>query len=269
MTEYNQDYVTVDGVRLHYYHGGSGETAILLLHGATDNGMCWKPVADRLAEEYRVVMPDAQGHGLSDRLGPDFDYLDHARQVAGLVRELGIHKPVLAGHSMGAGTAANAAALYPDMPKAIILEDPGWGVPPPAPSEKGPVNNDFVRRSVEMTQMSLEQLVAQCRAENPSWPDEEMVPWAEAKQQYDTNLFSVMQIGRPSYRETVPKIKCPGLLLTAENGIVSDDIAAEAMEIWTAEKPLRHVKVMGAGHNIRREQYRTFMDAVLGFLKTL
>ena len=112
-------------------------------------------------------------------------------------------------------------------------------------------------------------MIEQCRKENPSWSDEEITPWAESKKQFDMNLFSVMQIGRPSYRETVPKIKCPGLLFTSENGIVSDKVAVEAMELWTADKPLQHIKIMGAGHNIRREQFDVFYNSLVSFLKEL
>ena len=70
MVEYTDDFVQINGVKLHYYRTGSGNQTLILLHGASDNGMCWKPTVDLLAEEYDVVMPDAQGHGLSDRLGP-------------------------------------------------------------------------------------------------------------------------------------------------------------------------------------------------------
>jgi N-formylmaleamate deformylase len=267
--EYKQDFATIDGVKIHYYRAGTGNTTIMLLHGATDNGACWKPLADRLAGEYEVVMPDAQGHGLSDRLSPGFDFLDHARQVAGLAGELGIEKPVLIGHSMGGSTATNTAALFPDLPKVVVFEDPGWGVPPPQRSEGQTAPNEFVRRFEKQSKMSVEQLVEQCRKENPSWSDEEITPWAESKKQFDMNLFSVMQIGRPSYRETVPKITCPGLLFTSENGIVSDKVAVEAMELWTADKPLRHNKIMGAGHNIRREQFDAFYDSLVSFLREL
>jgi pimeloyl-ACP methyl ester carboxylesterase len=45
--------------------------------------------------------------------------------LAGLIRESKLVKPVLMGHSMGASTVAAFAARYPDIPRAVILEDPG------------------------------------------------------------------------------------------------------------------------------------------------
>lgn len=269
MTDYRQDFADIGGVRIHYYRAGRGRTSIILLHGASDNGACWKPVADRLAGVFDVIMPDAQGHGLSDRLTPESGSLSQAHQVAALAGELGIKKPVLIGHSMGGNAATNTAALYPEFPRAIVLEDPGWGVPPAPPVQGQAPSNEFARRAEAFARKTVDELIEQCRRENPAWTEEELRPWAESKKQFDTSLFSVMQIGRPSYREMVPGIKCPCLLITSEKGIVSDETVAEARQIWTADKPLKHVKIMGAGHNIRREQFSAFYDSLVSFLREL
>ncbi|MBN2240730.1 MAG: alpha/beta hydrolase [Dehalococcoidales bacterium] len=269
MAEYKEDYLTVNDIKLHYYRAGEGKRTIVLLHGATDNGMCWKPVSDALAEKYEVIMPDAQGHGLSDRLTPGFSFADHADQVAGLIKALDIEKPVLMGHSMGGSTTANVAGLYPDLPGGIILEDPGWMEPAPEGERPPAPSNDFARESMEMTKKSVEELVEICRKQNPRWPEAELVPWAESKRQYDTNLFSYMQINRPTYSEMITKITCPALLITSETGIVSDRVVDKAVEIWTADIPLQHIKIMGAGHNIRREQFDAFYSAVTGFIESL
>ena len=41
------DVTTGDGIRLHYYRRGSGNT-LLLAHGVSDDGMCWRRVATKL-----------------------------------------------------------------------------------------------------------------------------------------------------------------------------------------------------------------------------
>ncbi|MFC1946873.1 alpha/beta fold hydrolase [Chloroflexota bacterium] len=269
MVEYTDDFVQIDGVKLHYYRTGSGNQTLILLHGASDNGMCWKPTANLLAEEYDVIMPDAQGHGLSDRLGPGFKFSDQAHQVAGLARELGITHPVIMGHSMGGSCATNIAALYPDLPKAIILEDPGWMTPGEAQPNRGEGAGQMRERAEQFKIMTVEELIEQCHKESPLWSYEELVPWAESKKQFDTNLFSSFNINELPWTDMVPKIQCPGLLFTAETGIVSDNAVARAIELWKAHKPLSHVKVMGVGHNIRRENFQIFYDSVHQFIKGL
>jgi len=52
--------------KVHYYRTGGARPAIVLCHGATDNGLCWSPVAGALAEDYDVIMPDSRWHGFSD-----------------------------------------------------------------------------------------------------------------------------------------------------------------------------------------------------------
>ncbi len=269
MAKYADDFMQVNGVKLHYYRAGSGDQTLILLHGASDNGMCWKPTADLLVEEYDVIMPDAQGHGLSDRLSPEFKFSDQAHQVAGLIIELGIKHPVIMGHSMGGTCATNIAALYPNLPKAIILEDPGWMTPGMMPANRGAGARDMRERAERFEKMTVEELIDQCHKESPLWSYEELVPWAESKKQFDTKLFSSFNINELPWMEMVPKIQCPALLFTAETGIITDATVAKAMEIWTADRPLSHVKVMGVGHNIRRENFQLFIDSVQRFIKGL
>jgi pimeloyl-ACP methyl ester carboxylesterase len=269
MVEYKDDFVEINGIKLHYNRAGNGDQTLILLHGASDNGMCWKATADKLADEYTVIMPDAQGHGLSDRFGSERKVGDQAHQAAGLIRELGINNPILMGHSMGGTCAANVAALYPDLPRAIILEDPGWMTPGTSQPNRREGASEMKARAEQFQTMTVEELIEQCHKESPLWSYEELVPWAESKKQFDTNLFSSFNINELPWTEMVPKIKCPALLITAETGIVSNDAVAQAMDIWTSDKPLVHKKIMGVGHSIRRENFTEFIDTIRQFLKGL
>ena len=271
MLEYESCYVKVNGINIHYYRTGGDNPPFILLHGASDNGLCWTPVAELLAEKYDVIMPDAQGHGLSDRIDPDFTAANHTRQVVGLIQELDINKPLIMGHSMGAGTTVNVAAKYPHLPKAIILEDPGWGRQGADVSEteeeRAKQREAFITYLTENTKRTREDLITECRASNPSWSEAEIEPWADAKLQFDPALFSKLQIDRPSYVELVPKITCPTLLIISDGGLVTADTARHAAELWQAESPFRWFQIKGAGHNIRREQYQAFCDILFQFLR--
>jgi N-formylmaleamate deformylase len=272
MLNLNEDNFKTGGINIHYYHTGGNEPMIIMLHGATDNGLCWTPVAENLTPDYGVVMPDAQGHGLSDRLDAEFQFANHAAQVIGLVNHLGIAAPVIMGHSMGAGTAVNVAVKEPRLPKAIILEDPAWMPPEPA----GGINEEalkqreaFVKRLAGYREHTLEDVIAEGRKENPRWSEAEIVPWAKAKTQFDPTLFSRLQLDSPTYEELVPQIQCPTLLITSDGGLVSADVARNALKLWKSTKPFRWVRIEGAGHNIRREQFEAFIEAVNRFLQEI
>jgi N-formylmaleamate deformylase len=270
MLKYTQDNARIDGIKIHYYRTGGSRPPFILLHGASDNGLCWTPVADFLAERYDVIMPDAQGHGLSDRLGRDFVPKDHARQIVGLINKLKLVKPVIMGHSMGAGTTTQIAAEHSELLKAVILEDPAWnrdGRPANESVEAGRRQMQaFIRELNRGGQRAREELIAECRKSNPAWSDAEIQPWADAKLQFDLTLFSNLQPSFTDYIELVPRIDCPTLLIISDGGIASAETARHAAELWRSEKPFRWVQIKGAGHNIRREQFEAYREAVLSFL---
>jgi N-formylmaleamate deformylase len=115
--------VLVNGLRLHYTRTGGAKPAVVLAHGFSDDGLCWTPVAKVLEPDYDVITVDARGHGQSDAPECGYNMADMAGDLAGVIAELGLHRPAVVGHSMGGGTALALAGLYPDVPGAILLED--------------------------------------------------------------------------------------------------------------------------------------------------
>src|SRR5690242_13153836 len=98
------------GASIHFQRTGGGRPPLVLLHGLSGNGACWTPLARSLQAEFDVVMPDARGHGHSSAPRDGYRYDDHAGDVTGLIRELGLASPILLGHSMGGMTAAVVAS---------------------------------------------------------------------------------------------------------------------------------------------------------------
>jgi pimeloyl-ACP methyl ester carboxylesterase len=272
MLKYAEGDFKVKGVELHYYRTGGDKPPIILLHGATDNGLCWTTATEVLAEKYDVVMLDAQGHGLSDKLTPGTTFETFPHQVAALTKELKLKNPVIMGHSMGADTAANVAVMFPGLPKAIILEDPPWALPEPDPEKAAEEDKNFemgTKWLAGLRNLKLEDIAQESRKLDPQWPEAERLPWAKAKQQFDASLFKYSIINEHPYTETVPKIKCPTLLIIAEHGAVSQKDAENAAKIWKSKAPFKWVKIMGATHNIRRDNFPDYKNAVSSFLKAL
>src|SRR2546427_1340331 len=125
MTAWSEGNVQANGITIHYHRtGGNNKPSILLLHGITDNGLCWSRVAHDLEGSHNVIMTDARGHGRSDGIATGFSINILADDAAAVIRALDLEKPFLFGHSMGAITAATVAATYPELVRAIVLEDP-------------------------------------------------------------------------------------------------------------------------------------------------
>jgi len=269
MTNWLSADVTFDGIRIHYYRTGGDKPPLILNHGATDDGLCWTPTARALEADYDVIMPDARGHGLSDDTDGPANSEQRARDLAGFVRALGLTKPIVGGHSMGGSTTLYFAALYPDVPSRIILEDPGLrsqttDADRTAWTERMAKMRENMNR---MRAMTREQLIALCREQSPTWAEEELGPWADAKLRVRPSMgFATPQPTSLTWQQALARVTCPALLVTSDvalGGIVTPEAAAEARAI----KPdLRVAHIAGAGHNIRRERFAEFLAAVRSFL---
>src|SRR5919202_2527380 len=140
MAEWFSGEVETNGIRMHYYRTGGDKPPLVLAHGATDNGLCWTRVARALESDYDVIMPDARGHGLSEAPAAGYGTAERAADLAGLIRRLGLDRPAVAGHSMGAATTLRLVADYPELASCAVLEDPGFRMAeqsPPAPATPG------------------------------------------------------------------------------------------------------------------------------------
>lgn len=92
-----------------------------LLHGYPLDHSIWQPLIPLLRDEVHLIMPDLRGHGRSPV--PDGVYSMHcmAEDVLSLLDRLGVHKAVLAGHSMGGYVALHFAQSYPQRLAGLAL----------------------------------------------------------------------------------------------------------------------------------------------------
>ncbi|MBN1813787.1 MAG: alpha/beta hydrolase [Anaerolineae bacterium] len=117
------EFVTVEGVRLHYVDEGVGQP-VVFFHAANGHlrHFTMSPMFEPLTQEYRAIVFDRPGLGYSGQpAGEDATPAVQARLIHGALQQLGVQKPVLVGQSWG-GSAALAYALeYPDDLSGIVL----------------------------------------------------------------------------------------------------------------------------------------------------
>jgi pimeloyl-ACP methyl ester carboxylesterase len=95
------------GLPLHVREWGPADRPpILFIHGWSQNHLCWdKQYESELRDEFRLVAYDLRGHGMSQApLGPEH-YTDGklwADDLAAIIDQLGLDRPVLVGWSYGA-----------------------------------------------------------------------------------------------------------------------------------------------------------------------
>jgi len=270
MSSWVSEYFVSQGTKLHYYRTGGQKPPLVLIHGITDDGLCWSPVAEVLAADYDVIMVDLRGHGKSEAPEDGYNYKTMATEVAGLITGLGLEKPVVMGHSLGAMTSLTVACLFPDFPQAIILEDPPafWRT---APLSQGEQDFRAGMRAwfYDVKRKTYAELLEIVRTENPGWSEAELGPWVDSKHRFSLKIIQMLDP-----REAVPanfptllkQITCPVLLITADpaQGAILTVEDANELQQWVPQTQLKHIP--GAGHNIRREQYPIYLRAVRAFL---
>jgi pimeloyl-ACP methyl ester carboxylesterase len=124
LTEIEEGYVPVDGVRLHYQRAGEGRP-LLLLHGLVGSARNWRQNISFLARHANVYAVDLLNMGESERVpGADASLEATADRVAACMDALGLKEADVAGHSHGGAIAMMLAARHPDRVGRLILFAP-------------------------------------------------------------------------------------------------------------------------------------------------
>jgi pimeloyl-ACP methyl ester carboxylesterase len=120
---------TVDAVSINYKIGGRGPV-VVLLHGYAQTSHMWTPLLPLLATTHTVIAPDLRGAGASQRPPDGYDKKTMARDIHGLVRQLGHDRVQMVGHDIGLMVAYAYAAQFPAEVSKVALMDaflPGVG----------------------------------------------------------------------------------------------------------------------------------------------
>jgi pimeloyl-ACP methyl ester carboxylesterase len=158
------------------------------------------------------------------------------------------------------------AGMYPDLPRAILLEDPPpWWIA--APGAAGPALPAAMRVGIiERKRKTREELIAHAHSQSPTWSEAELGPWADAKLRFSFNVLIASEPAAVDWPGTVRRIVCPALLITADpalGALVTPESAA-ALQVLAPQVRIAHIA--GAGHSIRREQFVRYMETVRAFL---
>jgi pimeloyl-ACP methyl ester carboxylesterase len=303
---WSDGYVYANGIRLHYYHAtpATGKPVIVMVHGVTDNGLCWTTLTWKLQHAYDIYMLDTRGHGLTDPFTPSDDGDTLIKDVVEFVRVMKFEKPILMGHSMGGATVIRVGAEYPNLAKAIIVLDAGIGgggggrgpggsgspggargnngaaatavTPPAAP--RPAANPDPMPFSMSGTPEVLaaqnnykfEDLVEKGRRQNPKWDLVDIQYWALSKKQYHGayggEIFRTVMQGSMRTADSLAKIPVPMIILKAD---ASPEARKQHLEAASVMQKGKLVHIDGAGHNLHHDQLVRTVEVLKDFFSTL
>ncbi|MCB2047075.1 MAG: alpha/beta hydrolase [Novosphingobium sp.] len=118
-----------DGLELHYrdYPGREDRPPVLCLHGLTRNARDFADLADRLAGEWRVIVPEMRGRGDSEyaKDADSYNPIQYLSDVNLLLEKLGVDRFVSIGTSMGGLMTMLIAMKSPERLAGAALNDIG------------------------------------------------------------------------------------------------------------------------------------------------
>jgi N-formylmaleamate deformylase len=253
----------VDGeVRLHHLEYGDSGAPVVIVPGITSPAATWEFISTDLARDRRVITLDIRGRGLSDKPASGFTLADYAGDIAAVVRSLGLERPALVGHSMGARIAAATSVLFPGLTGPLVLADPPL---------TGPGRDPYP--------MSLEAFMDQLRAANsgagieelgrhfPTLTDEQLAVRAQWLPTCEENAVreSWLNFHREDFFPYLRELEAPVLFLYGEQSPV---VTASALPEVRAAAPegVELVGIAGAGHMIPWDNPRSFLAETRRFL---
>ncbi len=111
--------LSVNGIRLHYQVTGEGPD-LIMVHGNGEDMGVFDPAVEMLSRRYTVHRVDSRGHGMSQESSA-YHYDDMVEDMRGVIRALGLRRPLFYGFSDGGIVGLLLASRYPDLLSGLIV----------------------------------------------------------------------------------------------------------------------------------------------------
>ena len=108
-------------MELHFRKYGDAPTPLIILHGLLGSHKNWHSVAQYLADEYTIIVPDLRNHGQSSHGRHSIANLSD--DIFDLFQKFAIDKAFLIGHSMGGLAAMDFSFRHPECLIGLIVVD--------------------------------------------------------------------------------------------------------------------------------------------------
>lgn len=280
---WTHNYITVNGIRLHYASMGRvGAPLVVLLHGFPECWYEWSRIMPRLATEgdFFVVAPDMRGYNLSDKPQGISSYtLDKlTSDVDALIHALGYKSAYLVAHDWGGGVAWQTATDYPDsIAKLVIINAPH----PDKYVHALRTNPKQLLRSYYIFLFQIPVLAeAMCRLSlRYSLQSSAVVPGAFSDDALDVYQNGISQPGaatamlnyyraaarrQPASYSRDRKITCPTLVIWGMKDFALVPELSEGLDQWITDLQVQQIE--DTGHWVPEERPTLLTNSLLSFL---
>lgn len=250
-----------------------GGVPFLLVHGLASNARLWDGVAGSLAARgHPVATVDLRGHGRSSKVDDGYEVATVAGDLATLIGEAGMGRPIVAGQSWGGNVVLELAARHPASVRAIACVDGGW-------IELRDAFPDWrtCRKALAPPRLAgrpLSEIEGWLRTAHPDWPesgirgtlanfdvrrDGTIAPWLT----FERHLTVLRGLWEHHPSEHFTALEVPVLLAPADDGAPDRaDGRRRAVEAAAATIPRVRVRWFAGDHDIHAQHPAELADVL-------
>jgi len=112
-----------EGVSINFDNEGTGEPAIILVHGWSNTRSIWDAQVAHFSKKYQVIAVDLPGFGKSGNNRNEWTIASYGEDISAIIQQLNLKKVVLVGFSLGAPIVIEAANKAPNHIIGVVLVD--------------------------------------------------------------------------------------------------------------------------------------------------
>ncbi len=260
--------------------GGKPGVPFVLVHGLASNAGTWDAVAPRLAANgHDVIAVDQRGHGLSDKPDGPYDFETVTDDLAALLDELALDRPIVVGQSWGGNVALAFDVRHPDRARGLAFVDGGFIDLQARPQgDWASIERDL--KPPSLAGVRADDLRARLRHFHPEWsqtgidgtmgnfeilPDGTIRPWLTL----DRHMQILQSIWQQRPADLYPQVKAPVYIAVAEDDRDAARLESQRQQVAAAESGLTHVQVKrypATDHDIHVHRPVELADALLNEL---
>lgn len=207
--------VDVNGLQVKCELLGNGEKNILMLHGWGCSSVHFREIAEKLSGEYRLLIPDLPGHGMTGQPSVPWGVDEYTECVLRIMESAGFDRCSVIAHSFGGRIALKLASLHPEKVDKMILTGCA-GLKKPKTPEQEKREQEYQRKKERLIHIGRLPLLKQYSA----------VMLEDLRTRYGSADYNALE---PGMRETfiriisedlrpcLGRIRCPVLLIWGSN----------------------------------------------------
>ena len=258
-----EKFLQIDGHKIRYLESGNSKNILVLLHGLGASAERWLNVIPFFSKEYRVIVPDLIGFGLSDKPHVDYTPEYFSNFLEKFFAQIGIPRLNLIGSSLGGQIAANYTSSHTKDIEKLVLVSPAGSM-----TQSTPALDAYVMAALYPNEQTAKNAFKLMEGSGKDVPQEIVTRFVERMQLPNAKL---------AFMSTVLALKNSKPITTKLGSIT-----APTLIIWGSEDPVipidhsdsfisaiqdcRFFRMDGCGHTPYVQVPRIFAAKVLEFL---